>query len=148
MPDNPAGWYPDPAGDPNLLRYWDGTQWSAQTQQKQVIAPPDQRKRRNTIGIAGFVCGIISTLAVVYVLFFSSSALSSMSSALGEAFDQVIFFIWVISALFAIILSAIGLRRLPRGFAVAGLVMGILNLLLLGLVFFLLIAFIRGGQLP
>lgn len=25
------GWYPDPAGDPNLLRYWDGSGWSSQT---------------------------------------------------------------------------------------------------------------------
>lgn len=23
-----AGWYPDPAGDPNKLRYWDGTKWT------------------------------------------------------------------------------------------------------------------------
>lgn len=25
------GWYPDPSGAPNQYRYWDGTQWSAQT---------------------------------------------------------------------------------------------------------------------
>jgi len=145
MPDNPAGWYQNPAGDPNLLRYWDGTQWSAQTQPKQVITMPEARKRRSTVGVAGFACSIISTLALVYIIFFSSAALSSTSSAVGEVFDQVIFFIWVILALFAIILSAIGLRRLPRGFAIAGLIIGILNLALLGLVFFLLIAFIRGG---
>src|ERR1700722_8305740 len=23
----PAGWYPDPAGAPGLLRYWDGSVW-------------------------------------------------------------------------------------------------------------------------
>jgi hypothetical protein len=23
----PAGWYPDPAGSPGLLRYWDGSDW-------------------------------------------------------------------------------------------------------------------------
>ena len=26
---SPAGWYPDPNGDPSLLRYWDGTGWTA-----------------------------------------------------------------------------------------------------------------------
>jgi len=25
------GWYPDPAGEPDLLRYWDGNGWSSQT---------------------------------------------------------------------------------------------------------------------
>ncbi len=26
---SPAGWYPDPNGDPSLLRYWDGNGWTA-----------------------------------------------------------------------------------------------------------------------
>ncbi|WP_434582105.1 DUF2510 domain-containing protein [Carbonactinospora thermoautotrophica] len=28
----PPGWYPDPSGQPNTLRWWDGTQWTAATQ--------------------------------------------------------------------------------------------------------------------
>lgn len=28
-----AGWYPDPSDD-QLLRYWDGTQWTGDTAQK------------------------------------------------------------------------------------------------------------------
>lgn len=28
---NPAGWYPDPSGQP-FQRFWDGTEWTAQTQ--------------------------------------------------------------------------------------------------------------------
>lgn len=28
---HPADWYPDPAGDPNLVRYWDGAQWTEHT---------------------------------------------------------------------------------------------------------------------
>lgn len=28
MAEYQAGWYPDPAGDPTKLRYWDGTQWT------------------------------------------------------------------------------------------------------------------------
>ncbi|MFF2026540.1 DUF2510 domain-containing protein [Streptomyces sp. NPDC058171] len=34
----PAGWHPDPT-DPNLIRYWDGTQWTADVQQKPPPAP-------------------------------------------------------------------------------------------------------------
>lgn len=26
-----AGWYPDPHGAPQLLRYWDGSQWTEHT---------------------------------------------------------------------------------------------------------------------
>ena len=29
---HPADWYPDPAGDPTLLRWWDGNQWTEHTQ--------------------------------------------------------------------------------------------------------------------
>jgi uncharacterized protein (AIM24 family) len=39
----PADWYPDPAGDPSLLRWWDGIQWTEHThpmpqQQQPVVA--------------------------------------------------------------------------------------------------------------
>lgn len=29
--NTPAGWYADPHGTPNLLRYWDGSQWTEHT---------------------------------------------------------------------------------------------------------------------
>lgn len=35
----PAGWYQDPAGDPSLLRYWDGSQWTEHVQAAQPAAP-------------------------------------------------------------------------------------------------------------
>jgi uncharacterized protein YxjI len=43
--NTPAGWYPDPHGAAQTLRYWDGTQWTQHTnpdQQgaQQVAAPP------------------------------------------------------------------------------------------------------------
>jgi hypothetical protein len=43
--DTPAGWYADPHGTPNLLRYWDGSQWTEHThagQPGQAQAPRQQ----------------------------------------------------------------------------------------------------------
>lgn len=37
-----AGWYPDPGGQPNTYRYWDGKAWSAATTQNPNAAPPNQ----------------------------------------------------------------------------------------------------------
>jgi len=31
QPAKAAGWYPDPSGNPRLLRYWDGTRWTSHT---------------------------------------------------------------------------------------------------------------------
>ncbi|MEZ5342349.1 MAG: AIM24 family protein [Acidimicrobiales bacterium] len=44
----PAGWYPDPAGDPTLVRYWDGGQWTADTQAMMQQAPPPPAPVVNT----------------------------------------------------------------------------------------------------
>ena len=45
--NTPAGWYPDPHGAPQTLRYWDGAQWTQHThadqqQQAQAQAAPQQ----------------------------------------------------------------------------------------------------------
>ena len=40
----PADWYPDPAGDPNLVRYWDGTQWTEHTAPINQPAAPTQQQ--------------------------------------------------------------------------------------------------------
>ncbi|MGD6742046.1 phospholipid scramblase-related protein [Streptomyces sp. BH106] len=39
--NTPAGWYPDPQGAPQALRWWDGTQWTGHTHagQAQAQAP-------------------------------------------------------------------------------------------------------------
>ena len=58
--NTPAGWYPDPHGAPQTLRYWDGVKWTEHTnadqqgqgaqQQPQAVpqqqAGPDPRAQR------------------------------------------------------------------------------------------------------
>ncbi|MEU5798386.1 phospholipid scramblase-related protein [Streptomyces sp. NPDC047813] len=71
--NTPAGWYPDPHGAPQTLRYWDGSQWTEHTnsqapqgQQAQQAAPqqqfpqqqaPDARVQRQVQQQAGVVAG-------------------------------------------------------------------------------------------
>ncbi|WP_394428983.1 phospholipid scramblase-related protein [Streptomyces sp. SGAir0957] len=66
--NTPAGWYPDPQGAPQSLRYWDGSQWTEHThaqapaaQQPQVPPQPQpqppqpqavQRQVRQQAGVA------------------------------------------------------------------------------------------------
>jgi uncharacterized protein YxjI len=39
----PAGWFPDPHGAPQLMRWWDGTRWTDHTQPGQPEQVPQQR---------------------------------------------------------------------------------------------------------
>lgn len=63
--NTPAGWYPDPHGTPQTLRYWDGAQWTqhthaeqaAQQQVPQQPAGPDPRVRRQVQQQAGVAAG-------------------------------------------------------------------------------------------
>ncbi|MFE2383851.1 phospholipid scramblase-related protein [Streptomyces misionensis] len=41
--NTPAGWYPDPHGAPQTLRYWDGTQWTEHTNNQAQQAPQAQQ---------------------------------------------------------------------------------------------------------
>lgn len=38
----PSGWYPDPSGAPDVLRWWDGTTWTDHTQTSAPAAPTYQ----------------------------------------------------------------------------------------------------------
>lgn len=58
-PTPPPGWHQDP-GDANLLRYWDGTQWTEQTQPKPSQSPPPRKK-----GGVGKVLLILAGVLVV-----------------------------------------------------------------------------------
>ncbi|TVL93279.1 phospholipid scramblase-related protein [Streptomyces sp. SAJ15] len=42
-PNTPAGWYADPQGTPNLLRWWDGAQWTEHTHAGQPGQVPQQQ---------------------------------------------------------------------------------------------------------
>ncbi|MCX4885206.1 MULTISPECIES: phospholipid scramblase-related protein [unclassified Streptomyces] len=71
--NTPAGWYPDPHGAPQTLRYWDGAQWTqhtntdqqqAQAAQQQApqhvpqqAAGPDPRVQRQVQQQAGVAAG-------------------------------------------------------------------------------------------
>ncbi|MDV6286950.1 DUF2510 domain-containing protein [Rhodococcus jostii] len=58
-PTPPPGWHQDPA-DANLLRYWDGTQWTGQTQPKPSRTPTPRKK-----GSVGKVLLILVAVLVV-----------------------------------------------------------------------------------
>jgi hypothetical protein len=38
----PAGWYPDPGGQPGTQRWWDGARWTEHLQHPQQYVPPAQ----------------------------------------------------------------------------------------------------------
>jgi Protein of unknown function (DUF2510) len=49
----PAGWYPDPAGQPRQ-KYWDGQTWQA-TAQPTIPAVPKSKTWKKRLGIAAAV---------------------------------------------------------------------------------------------
>ena len=68
--NTPAGWYPDPHGAPQTLRYWDGAQWTQHTspdqgaqqaqaaqQVPQQATGPDPRVQRQVQQQAGVAAG-------------------------------------------------------------------------------------------
>ncbi|WP_206192546.1 DUF2510 domain-containing protein [Scrofimicrobium canadense] len=118
------GWYPDGSGN---LRYWDGAGWTEHLAQggPQVPVAPGYpmvvRTETNGIGTAGFV------LAIIGIVFSWVPLLGWLS--------------WLLGAIFSII----GVFKMPRGFAIAGLVLsffGVIVLILFLTVFAGLIAFI------
>jgi Scramblase/Protein of unknown function (DUF2510) len=53
QPQTPAGWYPDPHGTPNLLRWWDGVRWTEHTHPGQPgPVPPQQAQQQAPPGYA------------------------------------------------------------------------------------------------
>lgn len=55
----PAGWYRDPAGLTQELRYWDGERWVGQPQRPEGAPPPLATPQTNSLAVASLVLGII-----------------------------------------------------------------------------------------
>ncbi|MDX2852000.1 phospholipid scramblase-related protein [Actinacidiphila glaucinigra] len=51
--NTPAGWYPDPHGTQNLLRYWDGSQWTEHTHPGGAQVPPQPKENPWELGVDG-----------------------------------------------------------------------------------------------
>ncbi|WP_062465627.1 DUF2510 domain-containing protein [Demequina maris] len=65
----PAGWYADPVGQAGLLRYWDGSSWTAHTHAS--VAPPAAApKRRLSAGaiIAIVVGAVLAGIVLIGIL--------------------------------------------------------------------------------
>ncbi|WP_370184788.1 DUF2510 domain-containing protein [Rhodococcus wratislaviensis] len=62
-PTPPPGWHQDPA-DANLLRYWDGTQWTEQTQPKPSQTPTPQKEG----GVGKVLLILVAVLVVMGIL--------------------------------------------------------------------------------
>lgn len=77
------GWHADPT-DPNLMRYWDGIQWTAQTQPKPpplTAQGPDVHPFDASIHTYRMVNNVMAALSVIslllfVLLFFAESPLS------------------------------------------------------------------------
>lgn len=88
MTNVPAGWYPDPSGDPDRLRWWDGSGWTketasadddvdahewptpARTVHRREVRPPDDvangpRRRRSPLVLGGVVVVVVLLLGLV-----------------------------------------------------------------------------------
>ena len=101
------GWFPDP-GDPQLLRYWDGSTWTEHTSPMPAAATPLAPTARPTgtdgLAIASLVLGIL--------------------------------WLWWIGSILAVVFGHISLNRIKasgdsipgRGLAIAGLVLGYVGL--------------------
>jgi hypothetical protein len=70
-----TGWHPDPGGARGRFRYWDGTQWSAETTEDPNRPPPGgpppsrrPRGRLVAVVVAGLVVSILLVLVVRNVL--------------------------------------------------------------------------------
>ena len=69
-----TGWHPDPGGARGRFRYWDGTQWSAETTNDPSQPPPgggppiDQPRRSRAPLLAAVVAGVVVLVLLALVV--------------------------------------------------------------------------------
>lgn len=68
MTQPPAGWHPDPQ-NPNLLRYWDGQQWTGHTQPRPQQGPPVKKSNRSGWKVVGVLVAAFVALSVIVSIF-------------------------------------------------------------------------------
>ncbi len=123
------GWYPDPAGNTGMLRWWDGVQWTqhvapaapttvptasvAVAQQQPTTTSTPQEK--SALGITGFVLGIIALATSFIPIVNNVSALIAL-----------------VGLPFAIIgtIACVKRRKSGKGLSIAGLIICVVAFIL------------------
>lgn len=62
------GWYPDPSGAPDQVRYWDGKAWSDQTASQPGQSRQPDRRRRPAVILAAVALIVVLGLIVFFVV--------------------------------------------------------------------------------
>ncbi|OYO21513.1 hypothetical protein CGZ93_10255 [Enemella dayhoffiae] len=74
-----AGWYPDPAGNSNLQRYWDGEGWTTQ------VRPSGTPKRRRAPLLAGLAAVVVLAVAGVVGTVLTRTPQTQSAGSVGSA---------------------------------------------------------------
>lgn len=62
-----SGWYPDPGGEPDRYRYWDGTSWSDETSPEPGPPPPPTPSgRRRAILLAAVAVAVVAIVLAAW----------------------------------------------------------------------------------
>ena len=122
----PAGWYPDPAGDASKIRYWDGQNWTDQTQDAQnpnlqvatgtAPAQPLQPVYMPGQVVAGQAPGATGP---------NRKGFAIASLVLGIlGIPLCCFFVGFLPGLLGVIFGILGLKSSAKGMAIAGIICG------------------------
>lgn len=137
----PAGWYPDPSGQPGQ-RWWDGSTWTDQTQQSPAAAPGGGgglpawsgspgygsapgyggspgyggpgavSQQSNGLAIAGIICGAISFLFLPIILGPAGLILGGIARSRGQRLANAALIVSGIGLVVGLILGYIAFRNM------------------------------------
>ena len=136
----PAGWYPDPAGDASVVRYWDGNTWTEQTQ------PMVNQQSLNNIGTPPPTPQPVYTPGQTVQTYMVAPAEKDHKgfavAGLAIGIASIVFFClsWVdaIIGIVGVVLSAIGIKSSRKKMAITGLVLSIIGIVVSIIFLFLL----------